>query len=143
MNGEVKEAMSMARAQDIYANPYPVYDVLREQSPVSLMPDGTYFLTRHADLVSVYRDDSIFSSDKKVEFEPSPLFAHHTTSLVFNNPPLHTRVRNLIMGALTRRAIAKATSSGKNCKVVSLAVGHYQITEAPEEMLFEISGFLK
>ena len=40
MNGEVKEAMSMARAQDIYANPYPVYDVLREQSPVSLMPDA-------------------------------------------------------------------------------------------------------
>ena len=39
--------------------------------------------------------------------------------------------------------IAKATSSGKNCKVVSLAVGHHQMTEAPEETLFEISGFLK
>jgi len=37
---------------------------------------------------------------------PSPLFQHHTTSLVFNDPPLHTRVRKLIMGALTRRAIA-------------------------------------
>ena len=36
----------------------------------------------------------------------SPLFEHHTTSLVFNDPPLHTRVRTLIMGALTRRAIA-------------------------------------
>ncbi|MCB1999503.1 MAG: cytochrome P450, partial [Rhodoferax sp.] len=34
-----------------------------------------------------------------------PLFDHHTTSLVFNDPPLHTRVRKLIMGALTRRAI--------------------------------------
>ena len=37
---------------------------------------------------------------------PSPLFQHHTTSLVFNDPPLHTRVRKLMMGALTRRAIA-------------------------------------
>lgn len=96
---------------DFYANPYPVYDVLRETSPVRLMPDGSYFLTRHADLVAVYRDAPTFSSDKKVEFEPkygaqSPLFAHHTTSLVFNDPPLHTRVRKLIMGALTRRAIA-------------------------------------
>ena len=36
----------------------------------------------------------------------SALFEHHTTSLVFNDPPLHTRVRRLIMGALTRRAIA-------------------------------------
>ena len=33
-------------------------------------------------------------------------FDHHTTSLVFNDPPLHTRVRRLIAGALTPRAIA-------------------------------------
>lgn len=96
---------------DFYANPYPVYAALREHEPIRRMPDGSFFLTRHADLVAVYRDAQIFSSDKKVEFEPkygaaSALFEHHTTSLVFNDPPLHTRVRKLIMGALTRRAIA-------------------------------------
>ena len=37
----------------LYTNPYPVYDALREISPVRLMPDGSYFLTRHADLVAV------------------------------------------------------------------------------------------
>ena len=98
-----------------YANPYPVYDVLRRTDPVKRMPDGSYFLTRYADLVQVYRDAQTFSSDKKVEFTPkygagSPLLAHHTTSLVFNDPPLHTRVRKLIMGALTRRAIADMES---------------------------------
>jgi cytochrome P450 len=96
---------------DFLANPYPVYAALRETDPVRRMPDGSYFLTRYADLVTVYRDAATFSSDKHVEFEPkygagSPLFEHHTTSLVFNDPPLHTRVRKLIMGALTRRAIA-------------------------------------
>ena len=104
---------------DFYANPYPVYAWLRAHEPVRRMPDGTYFLSRHADLVQVYRDAQTFSSDKKVEFDPkynhapfgsdaapAPLFEHHTTSLVFNDPPLHTRVRRLIMGALTRRAIA-------------------------------------
>jgi cytochrome P450 len=96
---------------DFYANPYPVYAALREREPVRRMPDGSCFLTRHADIVAVYRDAQTFSSDKKVEFEPkygagSALFEHHTTSLVFNDPPLHTRVRKLIMGALTRRAIA-------------------------------------
>lgn len=100
-----------ALPSDFYADPYPVYDVLRGSSPIHRMPDGSYFLTRYADLVAVYRDAQTFSSDKKVEFEPkygaaSPLFEHHTTSLVFNDPPLHTRVRKLIMGALTRRAIA-------------------------------------
>ena len=116
--------MSEARAQEIaatfdlralppdfYVNPYPVYDALRETDPVRRMPDDSYFLTRHADLVAVYRDAQAFSSDKKIEFEPkygktSPLFEHHTTSLVFNDPPLHTRVRSRIIGALTRRAIS-------------------------------------
>ncbi len=96
---------------DFYANPFPVYAALREHEPVRRRPDGSWFLTRYADLVAVYRDAQAFSSDKKVEFTPkygegSPLLAHHTTSLVFNDPPLHTRVRRLIIGALTRRAIA-------------------------------------
>ena len=40
------------------------------------------------------------------KYGASPLFEHHTTSLVFNDPPLHTRVRRLIAGALTPRHIA-------------------------------------
>ena len=39
--------------------------------------------------------------------------------------------------------IEKAKSAGKTFKVVSLAVGHHQMTEAPEETLMEISDFLK
>lgn len=35
------------------------------------------------------------------------MFQHHTTSLVFNDPPLHTRVRRLIAGALNPRAISE------------------------------------
>ena len=108
-----------ALPKDFYANPYPVYAELREREPVRHMPDGTFFLTRYDDLVAVYRDAHRFSSDKHVEFDPkynhppfgsaeapAPLYQHHTTSLVFNDPPLHTRVRQLMMGALTRRAIA-------------------------------------
>lgn len=117
---EIAAALDLrALPPDFYANPYPVYKLLREAEPVKRMPDGSFFLTRYADLVEVYRDAQTFSSDKKVEFAPkynhapfaaegvsAPLFEHHTTSLVFNDPPLHTRVRKLIMGALTRRAIA-------------------------------------
>ena len=99
-----------ALPDDFYADPYPVYDLLRASSPVHRMPDGSWFLTRYADLVAVYRDAQTFSSDKRVEFAPKykngALFEHHTTSLVFNDPPLHTRVRKLIMGALTRRSIS-------------------------------------
>ncbi|MGF6757939.1 cytochrome P450 [Paraburkholderia sp. GAS42] len=93
-----------------YADPYPVYHALRTHDPVKRMPDGSLFLTRYRDVQAVYRDPKTFSSDKTVEFRPkygaSPLYEHHTTSLVFNDPPLHTRVRKLIAGALTARAIA-------------------------------------
>ena len=92
------------------ADPYPTYRALREQAPVKRMPDGSVFLTRHADLSRAYRDTQTFSSDKAVEFRPkfgdTPLYEHHTTSLVFNDPPRHSRVRRLIAGALTPRAIA-------------------------------------
>ena len=93
-----------------HADPYPIYHALRAADPVRRMPDGSVFLTRHADCVAVYRDATTYSSDKRTEFAPkygaTKLFDHHTTSLVFNDPPLHSRVRRLIMGALTQRAIA-------------------------------------
>jgi cytochrome P450 len=96
--------------QAFYADPYPTYRALRETEPVKRMPNGSYFLTRYDDLVAAYKNTRVFSSDKKREFAPkygdSLLYEHHTTSLVFNDPPAHTRVRRLIMGALSPRAIA-------------------------------------
>src|SRR5882757_6256791 len=95
---------------EFYANPYPTYRALRENEPVKRMPNGCYFLTRYDDLVTAYKATKVFSSDKKKEFAPkygdSLLYEHHTTSLVFNDPPAHTRVRRLIMGALSPRAIS-------------------------------------
>jgi cytochrome P450 len=97
-------------AAEYYANPYPTYHALREYSPVHRLPDGGYFVSRFADCVALYKDTSAFSSDKKREFAPKYgqglLYEHHTTSLVFNDPPLHTRVRRIIAGAFTPRAIA-------------------------------------
>jgi cytochrome P450 len=95
---------------EFYANPYPTYRALQAHEPVKLMPNGSWFLTRYDDLVTAYKSTKVFSSDKKKEFAPkygaSLLYEHHTTSLVFNDPPAHTRVRRLIMGALSPRAIA-------------------------------------
>ena len=96
---------------EFYADPYPTYRALRQHQPVRRLPNGSYFLTRYDDLVSAYKSTKAFSSDKKKEFAPkygdSLLYEHHTTSLVFNDPPAHTRVRRLIMGALSPRAIAE------------------------------------
>jgi hypothetical protein len=91
-------------------DPYPWYAALREHDPVHALEGGGVFLSRYEDALAVYRDPRA-SSDKKAEFGPklggSPLFEHHTTSLVFNDPPLHTRVRRIIMGAVNQKAIAR------------------------------------
>jgi cytochrome P450 len=94
---------------EFYADPYPYYHALRTHAPARRMPDGSLLLTRYEDIVPVYRDARLFSSDKNKEFGPkfgpSPLLEHHTTSLIFNDPPLHTRVRRAIVGALSQRHI--------------------------------------
>jgi cytochrome P450 len=96
---------------EFYEDPYPTYRALRQHAPVKRMPNGSYFLARYDHLLAAYKNTAVFSSDKKKEFSPkygaSLLYEHHTTSLVFNDPPAHTRVRRLIMGALSPRAIAE------------------------------------
>lgn len=111
-NAALADRFDLRQLSDaFYDDPFPTYHALREHAPVKRMPDGSVFLTRYADVVAVYKDPKTFSSDKHEEFAPkyglsSALFEHHTTSLVFNDPPLHTRVRRLVAGALTPRHVA-------------------------------------
>ena len=95
-------------------DPYPTYAVLRAHDPVHAIGPNQWLLTRYDDVSMVYRSAAA-SSDKQREFGPkfgvgTPLHEHHTTSLVFSDPPLHTRVRRLMMGALNQRAITRMES---------------------------------
>ncbi len=91
-------------------DPYPWYAALREHDPLHALEGGGVFLSRYEDAIAVYRAPQA-SSDKRQEFRPklgdSPLYEHHTTSLVFNDPPLHTKVRRILMGAVNQKAIAR------------------------------------
>ena len=98
-----------------YGNPFPVYADLRRLAPVYRCPDGSWFLTRYADINAVYRNPRLYSSDKRIQFAPvfgeqAPLYQHHTTSLVFNDPPLHTHVRKAFGNALSPKMIVAMES---------------------------------
>ncbi len=94
---------------DFVNNVYKYYNLLREKSPIHKNPDGSYILTTYKDLIGVYRNFKIWSSNKKTEFGAkfgtSPLFEHHTTSLVFVDPPDHTRIRKIFQQAFTPKSI--------------------------------------
>jgi len=108
--GAIRDFQLTRVPPDFLDDPYPWYAALRAHDPVHALEGGGVFLSRYDDAIAVYRDARA-SSDKKVEFRPklgdSPLYEHHTTSLVFNDPPLHTRVRRILMGAVNQRAIAR------------------------------------
>ncbi len=95
---------------EFIADPYPVLAALRRDAPVHEMPDGSVLLTRHADCLKVYQSRDMLSDKTEAfgeKFGQCPLFEHHTTSLVFNDPPYHTAVRKLIAGAFTPRRLAE------------------------------------
>ena len=95
--------------KDFIENVYAYYNLLRKKSPIHKNSDGSYVLTTYKDIISVYRNFKIWSSDKKTEFGTkfgsSPLFEHHTTSVVFVDPPDHTRIRKIFQQAFTPKAI--------------------------------------
>ena len=97
---------------DFIENPFPHYDMLLAEAPVCPQPDGSFVISKHALLNTIYRDTDTYISDKKQAFAPkfgvgTPLYEHHTTSLVFNDPPLHSRVRRIMTAALTPKALER------------------------------------
>ena len=92
-------------------DPYSWYERLRATEPVKVLADGSVFLTRYDDVAAMYRNPAA-SSDKKAEFRPkygdTPLYEHHTSSLVFNDAPAHPRVRKPMLGA-----VSEASSAGR------------------------------
>ncbi|MEZ5716387.1 MAG: cytochrome P450 [Paracoccaceae bacterium] len=110
MDGQIHDFDLMSIGPDFIADPYPTLHRLRRESPVHRNADGSVFLTRHADCLKTYQSRDM-ASDKTQEFGKKfgqcPLLTHHTTSLIFNDPPYHTVVRKLISGAFTPRKLAE------------------------------------
>lgn len=95
---------------DFIEDPHPVLHRLRAESPIHRNADGSVYLTRHADCTQVYQSRDMLSDKTEAfgrKFGDCPLRHHHTTSLIFNDPPYHTVVRKLIAGAFTPRKLSE------------------------------------
>ena len=91
-------------------DPHPTLHALRRADPVHRNADGSVYLTRYDDCLAVYRAREMLSDKTEAfgeKFGRCPLHTHHTTSLIFNDPPYHTVVRKLIAGAFTPRRLAE------------------------------------
>lgn len=103
------EALFNPLTPEFHANPYPFYQRMRETDPVHLSPLGLWVLTRYDDCVTSLRDprfgrdgfEAILSAQYGEESETGRL----PRSMLFRDPPDHTRLRALVNRAFTPRVI--------------------------------------
>jgi len=97
----------------VMADPYPYYRRMREADPVHWNDSvRAWFLTRHADVVELLRDDR-FSADRtrSERFRPPPPHRRRPgRSMLVLDPPDHTRLRNLVNKAFTPRTVERLRS---------------------------------
>jgi len=102
---------------EVHSDPYPAYAQLRELDPVHKgMFPGVWILTRYADCLQILRDPRFSSDSRKSElFElfremvgqqsPGLLEENRARSMLFVDPPDHTRLRILVNKAFTPRVV--------------------------------------
>jgi cytochrome P450 len=99
------------------ADPYPTLAALREEAPVFYEESlGRWFVTRHADVRACLRDRRLGRNFRHVgteeEFGAEPLDPRRQAfwdterwSLLWLEPPEHTRIRKLVAAAFTPRSV--------------------------------------
>src|SRR5712692_7056801 len=89
-------------APEIDADPFPYYEILREQHPCYWSESGRlWILSRYDDIVQAARDWETFSSSQGNMIDELPGRAGAT--LGTTDPPRHDRLRDLSQAAFTRK----------------------------------------
>ncbi len=101
--------LAQLQGEEFITSPYPVYRRLREEAPVAWVPwsedGGQWWITDYATCAEALRD-SRFSKDIVKRFQPeeaTPI----DRSMLFRDPPAHTRLRNLVNRSFTPRTIER------------------------------------
>ena len=95
----------------VYNNPYPTYAALRVKDPVHWSPlMNSWVLSRYADVDAILRDHKHFSNDARNRKstrarQVQTVVAGGDPSMLFLDPPDHTRLRALVSKAFTPQAI--------------------------------------
>ena len=86
----------------VIADPYPYYQALRRDAPVyACEPRGIWVVSRYHDVRNALADTDRFSSTQGVGYERRPV-----PMMIAYDPPEHTRLRRIVAGRFTPRALA-------------------------------------
>lgn len=95
---------------EVWADPYPLFERLREHDPVLEISPGVWVITSHSEVQAVLRHPDVSSNERNGRLaapEPDDQYpdAMHQL-LVFIDPPDHSRLRRLVVRAFTPRQVA-------------------------------------
>jgi cytochrome P450 len=99
---------------DIWAQgvPYAEFERLRKESPVAWCDEappnsGFWSVSRYTDIVAASRDVATFSSSRGISFEePTDEDMAARRTIIDTDPPGHTKLRKIVSGSFTQRAVA-------------------------------------
>jgi hypothetical protein len=133
---------------EIHEDPYPTYRRLRDEAPCYHNPEiGFWALSRFSDVWDATLDWQTFSSSAGPLIEGSGEGAQF--SIIGMDPPLHTRMRNLVSRGFTPRRIAELEAFARELAVAYLepvaGKGRCDIVEVlgaklPMDMICELVG---
>jgi cytochrome P450 len=89
-------------------DPFAQYRRLRAEDPVHRSPLGAWFISRYADAHALLRDRRLgrdFSVFLNAQMGDTPLRRMLGSTMLYNDPPHHTRLRTLVSKAFTPRAV--------------------------------------
>ena len=110
---DAKSIDIFALPDSYFANPTPWFRKLRDEDPVHQNADGSLLLTRYDDVKALWRDLTGLV-DKREQFERrfgnGPVFQHHTSGMLFRDPPAHDRLRHIVNPFFTPSSIEQLSA---------------------------------
>ncbi|MDI5966985.1 cytochrome P450 [Streptomyces sp. SL13] len=92
-------------------DPYPLYARVRDLDPVHVTSTGRVYLTRYADCAAAIRNPALGAQNQawmdvvSPDWRTHPSVVQNIESVLFQNPPEHTRLRKLVNKSFTARRV--------------------------------------
>jgi len=98
---------------EIIADPYPMYQMLREGSPILDLPDANLVIfSRYQDIQTILRskamgheDESMLTEEQLRDINANIALRNLRETMLLRNPPDHTRLRALVVKAFDARRV--------------------------------------
>lgn len=103
------ETFNLRDTDDDYRrNPYPMLKELRDKRPLFQNPDGSYVVTRYADVDKILTSNDV-SVEKSAEYRKimgdGPILEFQLSAMTTWDPPAHGKLRGALAAAFTPRAM--------------------------------------